>query len=81
MSNTYSLPEFRGVPFGEKCIDCGSDILAHRDTGGCPICGAPNCCPKCCVEDWKEWVRSAGGGCGDAIDISDIVKTATIYQP
>jgi hypothetical protein len=32
----------------EKCQECGSEIISYRDTGCCPNCGAPVCCPKCC---------------------------------
>ena len=36
-----------------KCEYCGTTIIQD-----CPICGAPNCCPKCCEETTKELFES-----------------------
>ncbi len=29
----------------EKCEHCGTNLINR-----CPRCGAPVCCPKCCME-------------------------------
>ena len=47
---------FTGKPFdktsdrlpeanGHFCDECGTELIDH-----CIICGAPQCCPKCCAE-------------------------------
>ena len=40
----------------EKCDVCGGDVIAYRELGCCPICGAPNCCPTCCREAELELI-------------------------
>lgn len=35
----------------EKCETCGSKVSSYPM--GCPGCGAPNCCQRCCDEDSK----------------------------
>ena len=30
---------------GHKCEDCGTECIDN-----CMVCGAPQCCPKCCAE-------------------------------
>lgn len=32
-------------PNGGHCDECGSETIDH-----CPVCGAPQCCPKCCSD-------------------------------
>jgi hypothetical protein len=39
------LPEFNG----NKCEFCGSECIDR-----CLLCGAPQCCPRCCVESSTE---------------------------
>jgi len=34
----------------EVCINCGTKLNLY----GCPKCGAPACCPKCCDEAEKQ---------------------------
>lgn len=36
----------------ETCEDCGTEIIEN-----CQICGAPNCCPRCCKEATDEMLR------------------------
>ena len=36
------------------CEFCRSEVVSYSAEGGCPICGAPNCCFKCCLESLKE---------------------------
>lgn len=36
-----------------KCETCGTPIIDD-----CPVCGAPQCCPKCCEETTKELFMS-----------------------
>lgn len=35
------------------CAHCGSKVSSYP-MGGCPGCGAPNCCQKCCDEANRE---------------------------
>lgn len=35
---------------GRKCERCGTECV-----DGCLSCGAPQCCPKCCLEAEEEW--------------------------
>ena len=43
----------------EKCEHCGADVVAYSYKGGCPRCGAPNCCPQCCIiEDLRQRLLS-----------------------
>lgn len=35
------LPHYNG----QKCDTCGGPAIDH-----CAMCGAPQCCPKCCAE-------------------------------
>ena len=32
-----------------NCAECGTGVICD-----CPVCGAPNCCPRCCDEATKE---------------------------
>ena len=34
---------------GRKCERCGTECVDRCD------CGAPQCCPKCCLEAEEEW--------------------------
>lgn len=34
---------------GKRCEDCGTEIIDR-----CLRCGAPQCCPRCCVEAMEE---------------------------
>jgi hypothetical protein len=36
-------------PNGGTCDQCGSACIDR-----CLMCGAPQCCPVCCLEDTKE---------------------------
>jgi hypothetical protein len=38
---------------GNTCYHCGEELV--RD---CMICGAPNCCPRCCQETTREIFQS-----------------------
>lgn len=38
-----------GKPNGRKCEDCGTECNDR-----CLVCGAPQCCPKCCIEATSE---------------------------
>ena len=39
---------------GEKCEECGAELLNH-----CLNCGAPICCPNCCYgpEPFPKWEK------------------------
>lgn len=39
---------------GRHCEHCGTKIIDN-----CPVCGAPQCCPKCCDETTKELLQPA----------------------
>lgn len=54
--------------FTGKPIDKASDCLPHLNGGrcdacgtetidGCPVCGAPQCCPRCCADAIEEAMR------------------------
>ena len=30
-----------------RCEECGANLVQD-----CPRCGAPNCCPQCCIIDY-----------------------------
>lgn len=36
------------------CEDCGTSII-----NDCPVCGAPQCCPKCCKETTAQMDEEA----------------------
>lgn len=42
------------VEIPEKCDTCGGKVHSYPVEGGCPVCGAPNCCPACCAADQLE---------------------------
>lgn len=42
------------VEIPEKCDTCGGNVRSYPVDGGCPVCGAPNCCPACCAADQLE---------------------------
>jgi hypothetical protein len=37
---------------GGKCELCGTPTIDC-----CPVCGAPQCCPKCCEESMLEYKK------------------------
>lgn len=52
-------------PYTGKALDCVSDALPVETKDGCehcgthiinrcPRCGAPQCCPRCCLEAERE---------------------------
>ena len=38
-----------------KCETCGSEVSSYPM--GCPGCGAPNCCQRCCDEGAKAMLE------------------------
>ncbi len=38
---------------GEYCDVCGTELIDR-----CPVCGAPVCCPRCCVEDNPRLIKA-----------------------
>jgi hypothetical protein len=49
------------APGGNTCDHCGAELV--RD---CMICGAPNCCPRCCQETTREILQSQKIAAGTA---------------
>ena len=45
-----------GRPAGYKCDDCGTECICD-----CMVCGAPNCCPRCCAEADREEREATDG--------------------
>jgi len=43
----YSQAKKNGV----KCEACGGECIDR-----CPVCGAPQCCPRCCDEEMNKVV-------------------------
>lgn len=41
---------------GYKCDDCGTECICD-----CMVCGAPNCCPRCCAEADREEREATDG--------------------
>jgi hypothetical protein len=39
---------------GGHCDFCGSATIDH-----CPVCGAPQCCPRCCAETTEQILMEA----------------------
>lgn len=37
---------------GRHCKTCGTGIIDR-----CQRCGAPQCCPKCCADDYAAWLE------------------------
>lgn len=44
-----SLSDLLPSPNGEKCDHCGGDCIDR-----CVMCGAPQCCPACCIESRED---------------------------
>jgi hypothetical protein len=43
------LSDMLPFPNGGFCDDCG-----HYTIDRCGMCGAPQCCPKCCIEALEQ---------------------------
>lgn len=54
------------APGGNTCDHCGSEL--ERE---CMICGAPNCCPRCCRETTREILKSQREAAGTADEKPD----------
>jgi hypothetical protein len=44
-----SLSDLLPAPNGGKCDHCGGDCIDR-----CMMCGAPQCCPACCIESRED---------------------------
>lgn len=44
-----NLSDMLPYPNGMYCDDCGHYLIDR-----CAMCGAPQCCPKCCIDSLQE---------------------------
>lgn len=52
MATRPSITEFNRNN-GTPCDDCGTECQDN-----CLVCGAPQCCPKCCAEATAEIIEA-----------------------